>query len=569
MTALIVDLVESLGRTALPMFWMPLGIWTVLALPVAGLASSWKRGPVLLRYRLLQGTLLALPVGVLASAFLPPLSSIVFTTVSTGPVSSTVPVDPSAVVVPKSAAANSWPPILFRVMGVVTLAVAVAGLVGILRFVGDIRESRLLPSRLSLIRSTGLDEEADRAADELGVRRPVRVRRAEEDVVPMTFGTVRPTVVLPATLQDTMQRKLALHHELIHIRRYDDVSAACERLLRRVAGFHPLVPVITGFLSRLREQACDAAVLTEAPGDRASYADLLVSFAEHRRSLAQPLCLSESPSSLKTRLQSMTTATVSLPRTARWFATGTLSLLLIVGVTACSDSIAPDTQQPAAETQASSSSATTDVIADPDTPPKPRGGLQAIYKKLEYPELVAEAGIEGRVFVQFVVDASGSVTSAEAVSPTNGTAATHDALEQAAIQAVKRTAFEPGTTNGEPVASRMTLPVTFRLNGASTNENGPQSAALRSAPSDGGRLFDKAGIQILEVLINMDGDVLLNREPVSVSNLAEAARKEIQKDAARAFIIPDENAPPEAVQSVEAQLRTLSLQKVYREVSDS
>jgi hypothetical protein len=74
---------------------------------------------------------------------------------------------------------------------------------------------------------------------------------------------------------------------------------------------------------------------------------------------------------------------------------------------------------------------------------------------------------------------------------------------------------------------------------------------------------------VRQCLVNRQGDILLNDEPVALSGLADAAREKIRKDAVRAVIIPDADAPPETIRSVEAQLRTLSLQKVYRQDSDS
>ncbi len=85
------------------------------------------------------------------------------------------------------------------------------------------------------------------------------------------------------------------------------------------------------------------------------------------------------------------------------------------------------------------------------------GGLAAIQSNIRYPEIARKAGVEGRVFVQFVVDEQGNV-----VDPvvTRGLGA---GLDEEAIRAVSQAKFTPGKQRGQPVRVRMSLPITFRL----------------------------------------------------------------------------------------------------------
>jgi len=85
------------------------------------------------------------------------------------------------------------------------------------------------------------------------------------------------------------------------------------------------------------------------------------------------------------------------------------------------------------------------------------GGLAAIQGNIRYPEIARKAGVEGRVFVQFVVDEQGNV-----VDPvvTRGLGA---GLDEEAIRAVSQAKFSPGKQRGQPVPVRMSLPITFRL----------------------------------------------------------------------------------------------------------
>lgn len=90
--------------------------------------------------------------------------------------------------------------------------------------------------------------------------------------------------------------------------------------------------------------------------------------------------------------------------------------------------------------------------------PEPIGGLEGIQRRVRYPELARRAGIEGTVFVQFVVDEQGRVSELVCTRhPGGGTC-------EAAKEAISQTQFRPGRQRGQPVKVRFSLPVRFRLN---------------------------------------------------------------------------------------------------------
>lgn len=92
-----------------------------------------------------------------------------------------------------------------------------------------------------------------------------------------------------------------------------------------------------------------------------------------------------------------------------------------------------------------------------DEMPEIVGGLGALAERVRYPPEAEAEGIEGRVFVMFVVDGEGQVTEAEVV------ASAHPLLDEAALAAVRATRFRPGRQAGRPVPVRMVLPITFAL----------------------------------------------------------------------------------------------------------
>ncbi len=91
------------------------------------------------------------------------------------------------------------------------------------------------------------------------------------------------------------------------------------------------------------------------------------------------------------------------------------------------------------------------------------GGMPAFYKfvsdKMKYPAQARRMGIEGRVFVQFVVDKDGSVTEVKAVK---GIGAGCDEEAERVLRSSPK--FKAGKQRGRPVKVRMVLPIIFKLN---------------------------------------------------------------------------------------------------------
>lgn len=85
------------------------------------------------------------------------------------------------------------------------------------------------------------------------------------------------------------------------------------------------------------------------------------------------------------------------------------------------------------------------------------GGPDALYERVVYPEEARDAGIEGRVLVQFVVDEGGAVTEAHVLQSPD------PRLSSAALDAVRGVRFTPGRENGQPVRVQLTLPIAFSL----------------------------------------------------------------------------------------------------------
>jgi TonB family protein len=83
-----------------------------------------------------------------------------------------------------------------------------------------------------------------------------------------------------------------------------------------------------------------------------------------------------------------------------------------------------------------------------------------ISARLTYPKSARRLGIEGTVYVQFIVDKTGGVTACNVIK---GVSAACDAEAVAAVSALQR--WEPGIHHGRAVRTRFVLPVKFKLKG--------------------------------------------------------------------------------------------------------
>jgi TonB family protein len=98
-----------------------------------------------------------------------------------------------------------------------------------------------------------------------------------------------------------------------------------------------------------------------------------------------------------------------------------------------------------------------------ENPPVFSGGneqmSQFLVKNIKYPDNAREKGIQGKVFVSFVVDKTGKVTKAEVIRSAN------PELDAEALRVVSiMPDWTPGKQGGEIVSVQMTVPISFKLN---------------------------------------------------------------------------------------------------------
>ncbi|WP_370513178.1 energy transducer TonB [Fulvivirga sp. M361] len=94
--------------------------------------------------------------------------------------------------------------------------------------------------------------------------------------------------------------------------------------------------------------------------------------------------------------------------------------------------------------------------------PEPQGGMAAfmsfIAKNIKYPDAALRTRVQGKVFVQFVVNSDGSLVDIEVIKGIGG------GCDEEAVRVISKAPnWIPGKQRGKPVRVRMMAPVFFKL----------------------------------------------------------------------------------------------------------
>jgi TonB family protein len=84
------------------------------------------------------------------------------------------------------------------------------------------------------------------------------------------------------------------------------------------------------------------------------------------------------------------------------------------------------------------------------------GGLEGLQAKVRYPDQARLQGVQGRVYVQFIVDEKGNVINPQII---RGVGA---GTSEEALRVIKLVKFKPGLMKGKPVPVQYSLPIYFK-----------------------------------------------------------------------------------------------------------
>ncbi|TVQ67769.1 MAG: TonB family protein [Balneolaceae bacterium] len=569
MESFVLFLADHFEKSA-ELFWIPVSIWTLVALLVWTSTQWMKRLHPQIHYHIRLAMLVSLPAGLLVLGLLHGIEAWFTGGTEEAPVLKVFTVmSPVEITLTSSGpdTALSAVQLFYASLSVIIIS----GMLVLLgRFFFQYQRLLRLKKACSLIDGENVPElSTENRRIISGLSRRVRIAFIEEEFIPVTFGFFTPVILLPESLRDAREHlNMVLQHELTHIREYDFVSHLMAVFTQSLFWFHPLIHLLKRELIEYRELRCDILVLQAESVSRKKYASLLFDLMP-RENVHKELSvnMAQESSNLKKRIEMITKT--PHPQTFPKRASITVFTALFLGMIlfmACTEMQSHDSLKSQEleiltypdlngsvgyhrivvilgdETQSSQNDAVfaglrsmepghwmsmrelnrelavqsygdqaaygaieihTQIqeesynkvlsalglspqnleLYDPEEEqdffsvveqmPELIGGLAQLQREIRYPEMARRAGIEGRVFVQFIVNEEGEVEHPRVVRGIGGGA------DEEALRVVRQARFTPGFQRGRPVRVQYALPIFFRLaNGGAEAESDAEEASL-------------------------------------------------------------------------------------------
>ena len=336
-----------------------------------------------------------------------------------------------------------------------------------------------------------------------------RLVLTEADVPSFSWGR---TIVM--SRKDAETNPVIRLHEEAHIHKAHTLDILLFTAVTLVHWFNPLVWITLSELKLLHEYEADDAVLNHGI-DATQYQLLLVRKAvgDKRFTLANGF----QHAKLKNRIDMMLQAPSSGWKRLSWlailpFLAGTMFLCNPVRAKVVS---AGQPETVLSETAQAALPDTTKVIpfATVEVKPMFNGGDAIEFSKwvnenLKYPQAAKDAGVQGRVTLQFTVYPDGSVRDTKVLRGVNPD------LDAEALRVVSASPnWTPGYVKGEPVKVTYTFPVIFKLSGEKT---APKTASIH-VTGEAGDVFIRGALAD-SVLFVLDGKPV-NRKDVNLETI--------------------------------------------------
>ena len=269
-------------------------------------------------------------------------------------------------------------------------------------------------------------------------------------------------IFIPKTIYQSAQAKAMLDHERIHIRQKHSIDLMLLETLKVFQWFNPFLYLIRKEVKENQEFLADAGV--EFSGQNIQFYQHML-FQQATGIRINPVVNHFSYSLLKKRMMMMKN---QRPKNKSWTKFGWTILALVLTLAACKQSNnqqsqAPDQPQKVTQTQPPPAEDNT-VYKVTARKPMYKGGntalIQYLSSQIKYPETAKKEKIEGRVFVNFVVEKDGSISHVKVLRGIG------HGCDKEAVRVIKgMLKCIPGeNSNGQAVRVSFNLPIRFKLN---------------------------------------------------------------------------------------------------------
>lgn len=470
---MLINLLNTIGKSSIELFWIPIIIWTVLALIFRIILNFKFNQAFKLQYIGRIILLLTIPLTILFII----LNKYILQNISSDGIATNgfMTINLPEVMVLSSATPETIQIGLYTILGIFTFITFSISIIATTRLLISAYQLKKYYKGLSVTPLTEINALNAHTKNLLNsINKTVYVTYSDSTLSPFTFGWKKPICVLPEGAKSYSASKvnMIISHELRHIKNNDYITNIVTLFLTKVFWFHPLIIRLYNEFEDYRELLCDQYVVKDSTLSKKEYASLLFELATDQPVIDNYLMMmATKPSKLKLRIMKLNNTKTN----NKYFRMKTTLLILmsvsIIGITACTDinessadtppsppslneATPPTPPAPSADSNAEFDD---DVFVVVEQMPELKGGLAELVSKIKYPQEAVNEGIEGRVTVQFVVDENGDVINPTIVKGIGG------GCDEEALRVVKEAKFTPGVQRGRAVKVKYSLPVVFKL----------------------------------------------------------------------------------------------------------
>ena len=270
---------------------------------------------------------------------------------------------------------------------------------------------------------------------------------------------------------NSVEQKQVFEHELAHIRQWHSIDVLLVELLRAVFWFNPVIHLLKSRITEVHEFLADSQATRKISVEDYSRLltlqifknfDFALSNNFHKSQVLKRIRMLKNTSSKSVWLNVM----LLVP-----------ALSLLIFILSCDVNVDQDIrplQENLSEIYIDDNAKVEMEVLEEETlepeevftivenQPAPIEGMAAFYEyiqqNLKYPAQARTLGIEGKVFVQFIVGPDGKLTYVKAVKGIGG------GCDEEAVRVIRNSSkWQPGLQRGKAVNVRMILPITFKL----------------------------------------------------------------------------------------------------------
>ncbi len=315
---------------------------------------------------------------------------------------------------------------------------------------------------------------------------------SDANIPPFSFFR---TMYLPVNLKDTVHLDEVIRHEQVHINSMHSFDIVFTQIMQIICWVNPFIPLIEKSLREIHEFEADKAVM-HAGIDPVTYTKIL--FAQDKTALAVVLGNNFNYSLIKRRLTMFYKKNTRFARLKAIIVLPIAICIVMIYAIGCKQSANKSSDaQVASETPTQASPAVqpdgsvppppppppqpTNSVAPPPPPPPPPptkdvnpiytvvenmpqfpGGDEARVKymieNVKYPETAKDKGVQGSVYVSFVVEKDGRITNTKVVK---GVEKSLDTEAFRVVSAMPK--WTPGKEKGKAVRVQFNMPIQFKL----------------------------------------------------------------------------------------------------------